>query len=114
MKKLYKICLGILWGLVSFFILWIFFYILSDNYSFHLSTSNIKYASAQMAIQMFKISILVSFLLSIMITAIFLLAYFRVKRRLTSLALQSTYFIFITILLMFILNSKNYIPLIRN
>jgi hypothetical protein len=98
-------------GMVSLIILWIFFYILADEYTFYLSRTNIKYASAGMVIAMFKISLFVSLGLSVVVTTLFMVFYFMLKRAFRGYV--AAYAILLLVLIAYILSTDNYIPFLR-
>jgi len=111
MKKTFKIIIGIILGLVTFSIEWVFFYILSDNYAFYLSTTDIKYAAYETVIYMFKICIIVSFVTSLILTTFYVICFFKLRK-----AFIIFNIIYLTLQIMaviYILSTDNFIPLIR-
>jgi hypothetical protein len=111
MRQAIKITGGIVLGIVSLITLWIFFYILADKYTFYLSRTNINYASADMVIAMFNISLFASLGLSIVVTTVIMVFYFVLKKAFPCYVAACA---FLQLALIgYILSTDNYIPFLR-
>ncbi|MHA7967769.1 hypothetical protein ACX93W_27010 [Paenibacillus sp. CAU 1782] len=107
----WRIALGCLWGLWSLLSLWVLFYTLLDNLAFHLSITYIPFASYKMVQQMFVAGILISLLIALGLSVIFLVFFFIARKRF--LQLNVAYALVQVLILLYIWQTDNFIPFLR-
>ncbi|PZD97316.1 hypothetical protein DNH61_02895 [Paenibacillus sambharensis] len=112
MRQLAKVSCGILLFTAAFLTLWIFFYICADNYTFHLSVTNINLASIEAVQAMFWISIIASLFLALLLSVITIITYFRLVRRFY--LFNALMVVILIAAAVYIMQTDNYIPFVRD
>jgi hypothetical protein len=112
MKKAIGLVIIILISFFYFVIYWSTFYIGIDKLTFELSTSNIKFASAQVVYDMFLINIVVSLILAQ--TVVIVNALLFTRRRKSFYKINLAHLPFLLVFLYIINRSETVIPFIKN